>query len=171
MVTQKKCSFANPDILESEYSPFAATTVEHKMAEPKTRKNTASVDEFIESVANATRRDDAWTVLRLMRKVTGKKPRMWGASIIGFDEYHYRYESGHEGDMCMIGFSPRASALTLYILPDFKERAELLGKLGKHKEGKGCLYISKLADVDLEVLEEIISSAYAWMRKNQQAKN
>ncbi|MES2623862.1 MAG: DUF1801 domain-containing protein [Pseudomonadota bacterium] len=137
------------------------------MAEIKTKKNTASVAEFIANVTNDTRREDASTVLKLMQKVTGKQPKMWGPSIVGFDEYHYRYESGHEGDMCMIGFSPRVSALTLYTLPAFEGRKELLSQLGKHKEGKGCLYISKLADVDLNVLETIIRAAYTWMQQNQ----
>jgi hypothetical protein len=136
------------------------------MAELKTQKNDASVEEFIAAVANDSRREDAKAVLKLMQKVTGKKPRMWGGSIVGFDEYHYRYASGHEGDMCMIGFSPRASALTLYVLPDFDDKQELLHKLGKHKTGKGCLYINRLADVDMKVLETIIRTAYAWMKQH-----
>lgn len=135
------------------------------MAELKTRKNAASVEEFIAAVENDTRREDAKAVLKLMQKVTGKKPRMWGSNIVGFDEYHYRYASGHEGDMCVIGFSPRAAALTLYVLADFDEKQELLQKLGKHKTGKGCLYINKLADVDVKVLETIIRTTYAWMKQ------
>jgi hypothetical protein len=140
------------------------------MAEVKTRKTAASVDDFIAAVTNETRREDARTVLKLMQKVTGKKPKMWGGSIVGFDEYHYRYETGHEGDICMIGFSPRASALTLYTLADFAERDALLKQLGKHKTGKGCLYINKLADVDLKVLETIVRTAYAWMQQNHKGK-
>jgi hypothetical protein len=136
------------------------------MAEIKTRKNAASVDEFIATVANDTRREDAKTVLKLMQKVTGKKPKMWGSNIIGFDEYHYKYKSGHEGEMCMIGFSPRASALTLYTLHEFAGQEELLKQLGKHKRGQGCLYINRLADVDLKILETIIRTAYAWMQQN-----
>jgi hypothetical protein len=140
------------------------------MAELKTKKNAASIEEFIAAVANDTRREDATAVLKLMQKVTGKKPRMWGPSIIGFDEYHYRYDSGHEGDMCMIGFSPRTSALTLYTLPAFDGREQLLSQLGKHKAGKGCLYINKLADVDLKVLETIVRTAYKWMQQHHQSK-
>lgn len=136
------------------------------MAELKTQKNTASVEEFLAAVANEGRREDARAVLKLMQKITGKKPCMWGPSIVGFDQYHYRYASGHEGDMCMIGFSPRASALTLYVLPGFDDKQELLQQLGKHKTGKGCLYISKLADVDMKVLEKIIRAAYAWMKQH-----
>ena len=140
------------------------------MAELKTKKNTASVAEFIAAVANDTRREDAKAMLKLMQKITGKQPRMWGTNIIGFDEYHYKYASGHEGDMCMIGFSPRASALTLYVLPmafgGGQELQQLLARLGKHKAGKGCLYINKLADVDIKVLDTIIRTAYAWMQQN-----
>jgi hypothetical protein len=88
-----------------------------------------------------------------------------GTVIAGFDEYHYKYASGHEGDMCMIGFSPRAQALTLYMMPGFASKEELLRKLGKHKTGKGCLYINKLADVDLQVLEQMLRDAYAWMKQ------
>ncbi len=134
------------------------------MAELKTRKNAASVTEFLEAVANEQRRADAFAVLKLMQKATGKKPKMWGGAIVGFDEYHYRYESGHEGDMCMIGFSPRSNALVLYTLPGASEEETLLKQLGKHKRGKGCLYINKLSDVDLTVLEKLLRTAYACMQ-------
>lgn len=134
------------------------------MAELKTKKTELSVADFIAAVPNETRRADAQVVLKMMQKVTGKKPKMWGPTIIGFDEYHYRYESGHEGDMCMVGFSPRSSALVLYVLCG-DEAGKYLAKLGKHKHGKGCLYINKLADVDLKVLEQLVESSYRWMRK------
>ena len=134
------------------------------MAQIKTTKTAVSVADFIAAVPNETRRADAQVVLKLMGKVTGKKPKMWGPTIIGFDEYHYKYESGHEGDMCMIGFSPRGSALVLYVLCADAVDA-MLPKLGKHKRGKGCLYVNKLADVDLKVLEQIIRTTYAWMVK------
>ncbi|MES2606413.1 MAG: DUF1801 domain-containing protein [Pseudomonadota bacterium] len=130
----------------------------------KTKVNEASVTEFLDKVANESRRTDCYAVMTLMQKVTGKKPKMWGGAIVGFDQYHYQYESGHEGDMCMIGFSPRASALTLYVLHDIAEREELLAQLGKHKTGKGCLYINKLADVDLKVLEKLIRTSYQWIK-------
>lgn len=130
----------------------------------KTKVNDASVTDFLDKVSNETRRTDCYAVMRVMQKVTGKKPKMWGGSIVGFDEYHYKYESGHEGDICMIGFSPRAQALTLYVLHDIPERAALLSKLGRHKTGKGCLYINKLADVDLEVLEKLIRTSYQWIK-------
>jgi hypothetical protein len=134
------------------------------MAEIKTKKTAVSVADFIAAVPNESRRADAQAVLKLMQKVTGKKPKMWGPTIIGFDEYHYQYDSGHEGDMCMIGFSPRGSALVLYVLcADDAEK--YLQKLGKHKRGKGCLYVNKLADVDLKVLEQLADSSYRWMLK------
>jgi hypothetical protein len=134
------------------------------MAEIKTKLNAASVTDFLESVANEGRRADAKVVLKLMKKVTGKPARMWGGSIVGFDQYHYQYASGHEGEMCMLGFSPRAGALTLYLLLGYEKEAALLEKLGKHKRSKGCLYINKLADVDLKVLEEMMREAYALMQ-------
>ncbi len=123
-----------------------------------------SVTAFLDKVGNEVRRADAMAVLSLMQKITRKPPRMWGSSIVGFDQYHYKYESGHEGDMCMIGFSPRAQALTLYVLHDIPEREALLEKLGKHKTGKGCLYINKLADVDMKVLAALIKTSYAWIK-------
>jgi hypothetical protein len=133
------------------------------MAAIKTKKTELSVADFIAAVPNATRRADADVVRKMMQKVTGKKPKMWGTTIVGFDEYHYRYDSGHEGDMCMIGFSPRGSALVLYVL--CSDDAEThLAKLGKYKRGKGCLYINKLADVDLNVLGQLIDASYRWMR-------
>lgn len=135
------------------------------MAELKTKKNDSSVTGFLNAVANETRREDSHVLLKLMQKVTGKKPKMWGGSIVGFDEYHYKYDSGHEGDICMVGFSPRAAALTLYVLPGFDSEDALLKQLGKHKRGKGCLYVNKLADVDQKVLEQIVRGAYAWMQQ------
>jgi hypothetical protein len=138
------------------------------MAEMKTKKTEVSVADFIAAVPNATRRADADVVVKLMQKITGKKPKMWGPSIIGFDEYHYRYESGHEGNMCMLGFSPRSSALVLYVLCS-DDSADYLAKLGKHKHGKGCLYINKLADVDMKVLEQLTRASYAWMQKKYRA--
>ncbi len=138
------------------------------MAEIKTKKTAIDVADFIAAVPNETRRADAQVVLKMMQKVTGKKPKMWGPTIVGFDEYHYRYDSGHEGNMCMTGFSPRGTALVLYVLVGDEVDA-LLPKLGKHKRGKGCLYVNKLADVDLKVLEQLMRAAYAWMLKKHKA--
>jgi hypothetical protein len=134
------------------------------MAGIKTKKTEVSVADFIDAVPNETRRADARAVLKMMQKITGKKPKMWGPTIVGFDEYHYKYESGHEGDMCMLGFSPRGSALVLYVLCS-DDAESYLAKLGKHKRGKGCLYVNKLADVDLKVLEQLTAASYRWMVK------
>ena len=132
------------------------------MAELKTRATDVSVDSFLNGVADAQQRDDAFRLLEIMKEVTGKPPKMWGPSIIGFGEYHYVYASGHEGDMCLAGFSPRKSALTLYFNAGLEERfAAQLKKLGKCKTSKGCLYIKKLADVDLAVLREMIEANVA----------
>ena len=126
------------------------------MPEPKTRPTEASVIEFLDSVDNNRRREDAFALLELMRELTGEEPRMWGPSIVGFGSYHYRYQSGHEGDSPRAAFSPRKQAMTVYLMGDSDERKELLNRLGKHKMGKGCLYINKLQDVDLPTLRELI---------------
>jgi len=126
----------------------------------KTKVNDASVEAFIDGVANKTRREDAKTVLALMTRVTRKAPKMWGPSIVGFDQYHYRYDSGREGDMCMIGFSPRAQALTLYLMRGFPEHDDLVKRLGKCSTSLACLYIHKLADVDVAVLRELVAASY-----------
>ncbi len=130
------------------------------MAEMKTKVNDASVDTFLDGIANKTRRDDAKAVLALMKSATRKKPKMWGPSIVGFDQYHYQYDSGREGDICMIGFSPRAQALTLYLMRGFPEYDGLVKALGKCSSSMACLYIKKLADVDPKVLRELVAASY-----------
>ncbi len=135
------------------------------MAENKTQKTGASVDEFMASVSNRQRREDGLVLLDMMKDVTGLEPEMWGPSIIGFGEYHYRYESGREGDMPLVGFSPRSKSLSLYLTPGFEEyHNDLLSRLGKHSTGVSCLYINKLADVDRDVLRELIAKSYRFMR-------
>ena len=134
------------------------------MAENKTVKTGASVDEFMAGVENKRRREDGLVLLEIMRDVSGLEPEMWGPSIIGFGSYHYRYESGREGDMPLIGFSPRKQSLSLYIMSGFDEYEELLGRLGKHRTGASCLYINKLADVDVGVLRELVSLSVEHMR-------
>ena len=134
------------------------------MAENKTVKTGASVDEFMAAVENRRRREDGLVLLEMMRDVTGLEPEMWGPSIIGFGSYHYKYESGREGDMPLVGFSPRKSSLSLYIMSGFDEYEEMLGKLGKHRTGASCLYINKLADVDMGVLRELVSQSVEHMR-------
>ena len=128
-------------------------------AQVKTKVNDGSVQDFLNRIGNAKRREDAFAILKMMQSVTRKKPRMWGSSIVGFDEYHYKYASGREGDICMIGFSPRSQAMTLY-LGDLVRYAPLLGKLGKHTNGQGCVYVRKLDDVDRDVLKELVTESY-----------
>jgi hypothetical protein len=130
------------------------------VAENKTRKTNESVDDFLSGIENDRRRNDAHQLSKLMEHVTGEEPRMWGPSIVGFGDHHYVYESGREGDSFKVGFSPRKASLTLYMMPPSKTRSDHLQKLGKHKTGKGCLYINKLEDVDLEVLEDLIEDAF-----------
>lgn len=122
----------------------------------KTRAGDASIDAFLDGVADEGRRAETRTVMGIMREVTGEAPRMWGDSIIGFGSYHYRYESGREGDWFLTGVSPRKSALTVYIMAGFDRYEELMARLGKHGSGKSCLYIKRLADVDLDVLRDLI---------------
>jgi len=133
------------------------------MAETKTRPTEVGVEEYIGNVESAAKREDAVVLDALFRKVTGMTPQMWGPSIIGYGQYHYRYETGHEGDMCRAGFSPRKARHSLYLLGcGGKDEAmeALLARLGKHSRGAGCLYVNKLADIDLAVLEEMI--ALSW---------
>ncbi|WP_224247483.1 DUF1801 domain-containing protein [Hyalangium gracile] len=136
-----------------------------KKAELKTKKTEASVEDFLAEVAPEKKRQDAIALCELMKKVTKLEPKMWGSSIVGFGTYHYTYDSGHEGDMCLVGFSPRKANLTLYIMPGFEDYKELLGKLGKHKTGKGCLYINTLDDVDVPTLSKIIKNTVTDMKK------
>ena len=131
----------------------------------KTQLNDASVEDFLASVGNARRRQDSAEVLELMQDVTGETPRMWGDSIVGFGSYHYRYKSGREGDWPRIGFSPRKKYLAIYIMPGFGDYQDLLTRLGKHRTSVSCLYINKLADVDRDVLREIIAAAYQEMAR------
>ena len=133
------------------------------MAETKTKPAATSVDAFIEAVADPGRREDAWIVRAMMERLSGEPARMWGSSIIGVGQYHYRYESRHEGDACRLGFSPRKAELVLYVLTGEPSEAGLLARLGKHKTGKSCLYIKRLADVDMAVLEEIMRGTLAHM--------
>jgi len=129
------------------------------LAENKTKQTSASVSAFIDAIPEETRRADAKTLIKVFQKVTGEKPKLWGPSIIGFGTYHYRYESGREGDTVLAGFSPRKPACVLYGLAGVDGAEALLKKLGKHTQGKGCVYIKKLADVDLGVLEQMIDQA------------
>ena len=132
------------------------------MGDIKTKPTPVSVEEFIACVDNAGKREDAKVLDGLFRKVTGEVPQLWGASIIGYGTYHYKYDSGHEGDMCRTGFSPRKAKHSLYLMAGYcdevtsQRNRDLLRRLGKHSQGKSCLYINKLVDVDLEVLEDLL---------------
>jgi Domain of unknown function (DU1801) len=137
------------------------------MAENKTKPTSLSVSAFIDALTDSGRRADAKALLKLMQSAAGEKPKMWGPSIIGFGSYHYKYESGREGDMPLIAFSPRKGATVLYGMTGFDDAAALLAKLGKHKTGKGCLYIKNLADVDQHVLETLVVKSLTAKRARQ----
>ena len=135
------------------------------MSDPKTRPTDASVEAFIDAVDHPRRREDARTLLVLMQRVTGEEPVMWGPSIVGYGSYHYRYASGQEADWPIAGFSPRRPNLSIYIMTGFEACGELLSRLGKHKIGKSCLYVNKLSDVDLDVLETLVRASVAEMKR------
>ena len=139
------------------------------MAENKTNPTKLSVAGFIDGLTDPARRADAKALVKVMQSAVGEKPKMWGPSIIGFGSYHYKYESGREGDMPVIAFSPRKAATVLYGMTGFSEAAALLTKLGKHTTGKGCLYIKKLADVDQHVLETLVVRSLAAKRARHRA--
>ncbi len=136
------------------------------MADNKTKPTKLSVTAFIDALPDETRRADAKALVRLMQSATGEKPKMWGPSIIGFGSYHYAYESGREGDMPLVGFSPRKAATVLYGVTSLTDSEALLAKLGKHTTGKGCLYIKKLADVDRKTLETMVAKSAARRARN-----
>jgi Domain of unknown function (DU1801) len=131
------------------------------MAENKTKATEASVEAYLAGIEDEGRRRDCRALAKLMTKATKHPPKMWGPSIVGFGSYHYKYESGREGDSCLTGFSSRKGDISLYLVASFPGQEELLAKLGKHKMGKGCLYLRKLSDVDLKVLEKLIVGAVA----------
>lgn len=134
-------------------------------AELKTKKNSGSVKEFIDSVEDETKRKDCKEIAKMMRKATGKNAKMWGDSIVGFDEYHYKYESGREGDWFRVGFAPRKQNLTVYIMDGFEKYDKLLKKLGNYKTGKSCLLMKSLSDVDKNVLQELIDKSVDYFNK------
>ena len=126
------------------------------MADLKTKRTEASVEAFLKGVVDDTHHEDCLTLLRIMKQATRAEPKIWGSNMVGFGSYHYKYASGREGDWFLTGFAPRKRDLTLYIMAGFKRYQALLAKLGKHKTGKSCLYITRLADVDLRVLKELV---------------
>ena len=134
------------------------------MAEAKTKPTDVSVTEFLDSIADEQRRQDCYAVMELMKKAVKADPKMWGPSIVGVGSYHYKYASGHEGDTCLVGFASRKDALVLYGCRGYEKSEELLAQLGKYKSGKSCLYIKKLADVDLKILQALIKDSIAYIK-------
>ena len=134
------------------------------MAQNKTQRNDGDVLAYLESVANKRRREDSLALLTMMAEATGERAEMWGTSIVGFGSYHYRYASGREGEFMLTGFAPRKQALTLYIMGGHERYDALMAKLGKHRTGSSCVYINKLADVDLDVLRALIAESVDYMR-------
>lgn len=138
------------------------------MAELKTRPNDASVEDFLNGVADEQKRQDCLTLVRIMKQATGEEPKMWGDAIVGFGTYHYKYASGREGDWMQVGFSPRKQNLTLYIMSGFSQYEELMKSLGKHSTGKSCLYIKRLEDVDMPTLEKLVQESVDHVSKSNQ---
>lgn len=131
----------------------------------KTKETTVSVDAFIDKVPDETKRDDSHRLIEIMEELSGFPAKMWGPSIIGFGSYHYKYESGREGDMPLVGFSPRKAEFSLYLSNEFEKRDELLSKFGKHKTAKACIYFKKLSDIDESVLKKMITASLKYMKK------
>ena len=136
------------------------------MAKNKTTETSNSVSAFIKAIGDEKKREDSLEIIKLMKRHSGAEPKLWGPSIIGFGSYHYKYESGQEGDMPLIAFSPRKAAIVLYLSANFEKREALLKALGKHKTGKGCVYIKKLDDIDMNVLDEMIGRSFKHRREN-----
>jgi hypothetical protein len=134
--------------------------------ELKTKENNASVKKFIDAVSDKEIRKDCYSIIDMMKSVTKQEPKMWGTAIVGFGSYHYKYASGHEGDACIVGFSPRKNNISLYLMLGLHTNPGLMEKLGKHKTGKGCLYINSLEDVDPKILKKVINESYKAMKKH-----
>ena len=139
------------------------------MAENKTRETEISPHDFLNGISDSEKKEDAFVLLSMMEKITGKKPVMWGPSIVGFGKVHYEYASGHSGDICICGFSPRKQAFSLYLSLNIEDYKDLLSKLGKYKTAKSCLYIKKIKDVNVKVLETLIKKTYQDAIKRKQS--
>lgn len=139
------------------------------MSGNKTKPTNKSVSAFLNSVENQRRKADALVINEMMTRITGEKPTMWGPTMVGFGQYHYKYDSGREGDMFLTGFSPRKANLVLYIMPGYGQFDDVMARLGKFKTGKACLYINKLDDIDLDVLERLIRKSVDWMKAKYQS--
>ncbi len=135
------------------------------MAEMKTKVTKASVESYLAAIEDDDRRADCAALAKLMRKATGEVPQMWGPSIVGFGNYHYKYASGREGDMCAVGFSSRKGDISVYLSASAPDREKLLAQLGRHKMAKACLYVRRMSDVDPKVLERLVAATYAEVRR------
>lgn len=135
------------------------------MAELKTKRTASSVEKFLQGIKDPRRKKDAFTVLEVMRAVTGEEPAMWGSSIVGFGSYHYVYASGHEGDSCLVGFSPRKDALVLYLMGAYEDREALIKKLGTCTAGKGCIYVKSMDDIHEPTLRKMIKATVRYLTK------
>jgi Domain of unknown function (DU1801) len=135
------------------------------MYELKTKETDNSVIEFIENIESPKKREDAYKLLDIFTETTGYEEKMWGPSIIGFGSYHYKYESGHEGDAPLVSFSPRKAKISLYLAPGDSKRDELLKDFGKHTTGKACVYINKVADIDVDVLKALINQSVSFLKE------
>ena len=141
------------------------------MAELKTKPTEASVKEFLNKIPDKERRDDCFAIAKMMEEATGAKPKMWGPSIVGFGSFHYKYDSGREGDWLLTGFSPRKNDLTLYLMMGFEQHRELMQQLGKHKTSKSCLYIKRLSDIHVPTLKKLIKASLKQLREYQKSKS
>jgi|AntRauTorcE11897_2_1112592.scaffolds.fasta_scaffold13748_2 hypothetical protein len=146
--------------LRDFFMKFVSLQNSNQMAQNKTQKTEQSVEGFLNSIDHETRKKDGFELLKMMSDITGEPAKMWGTSIIGFGDYHYKYESGREGDFFIVGFSPRKQSMSLYLMTGFDGYQEMLSKIGKHKTGKSCLYINKLEDIDREALRDLINTSY-----------
>jgi hypothetical protein len=135
------------------------------MAKNKTTETNRSVTEFVNKVANEVKREDSFKLIKIFKSITGFEPKMWGPTIIGFGSFHYKYESGHEGDAPLAAFSPRKDSIVLYFATEYKNRELLLSQLGKHKSSKSCVYVKKLSDIDLKILEAMTVNSMSSVAK------
>jgi len=131
----------------------------------KTQATETSVEDYIAQLEHPKRRRDSYTLIEIMKRLTGEEPKLWGPSIIGFGQYHYKYDSGREGDFMRTGFAPRKANMVIYIMPGYRDYGEQLARMGKHKIGKSCLYLTDLEKIDINVLEEIIADSLKYMRE------
>lgn len=163
--------FHNKKEISRSYRKVRKEEWRENMYELKTKETDSSVIEFIETVENVKKREDAYKLLDIFTETSGYEAKMWGATIIGFGSYHYKYNSGHEGDAPLVGFSPRKANFSLYFATGDTEREELLKNFGKHKAGKACVYVNKVNDIDVDVLKALITQSIEFLRKTYPPKD